>query len=365
LYLSTRAALAHLNRCDLDFLISVLLFALEPQELLHSNRFAILPSEQPVHVDRAVLARHYKFPASIGDICWNVCSEAALPWVAAVGTDQRSDRMSLNRNSRKQKLLMAVAAAAFICGSDFALAQRGEGGGGMQGGAGMQGGERSGAREDSGKSGGTQRAQPGMREKGGAEQKGSNARGAQGPERRDLTPGERGSNTRGAQGPERGRGTTGQGMDRTQERSGTTSREQRGRDRSEGSTTGQSDRREGTTGQSERRFEGSTDRRDRSTTTERGERSRSETNVNVEINEQQRSRIRDVVVSRRNIPRVSNVNFDIRVGTVVPRTVRFVTVPEEIVTIYPRFRRHRIVIVQDEILIIDPVTFRIVAVLPA
>jgi len=284
--------------------------------------------------------------------------------------------MSLNRNSRKQKLLMAVAAAAFICGSDFALAQRGEGGvqggaqggaevqGGARGGANVQGGARGGAREDSGRSGSTQRAQPGTRERSGAEQRGSNARGAQGPERRDLTPGERGSNTRGAQGPERGRGTTGQGMDRSQERSGTTSREQRGRDRFEGSTTGQSDRRDRTTGQSDRRFEGSNDRRDRSTT-ERGDRSRTNTNVNVEINEQQRSRIREVVVSRRNIPRVSNVNFDIRVGTVVPRTVRFVTVPEDIVRIYPRFRRHRIVIVQEEILIIDPVTYRIVAVLPA
>lgn len=250
--------------------------------------------------------------------------------------------MSLNRNSRKQKLLMAVAAAAFICGSDFALAQRGEAGGGVQGGANVQGGERGDARQ-----GGAQRAQPGMRERSGAEQKGSNARGAQGPER--------------------GRGTTGQGTDRAQsgatsrERSGTMSREQRGRDRFEGSTTGQSDRRERTTGQSDRR-EGSTDRRDRSTTVER---SRTDTNVNVEINDQQRSRIREVVVSRRNIPRVSNVNFDIRVGTVVPRTVRFVTVPEDIVRIYPRFRRHRIIIVQDEILIIDPVTFRIVAVFPA
>jgi Protein of unknown function (DUF1236) len=304
-----------------------------------------------------------KFPARVGDICLERVLRGCVALVATAGKDQRSDRMSLNRNSRKQKLLMAAAAAAFICGSDFALAQRVEGGGGVQGGASVQGGERGGAREDSGRSGGTQRSQPGMRERGGAEQKGSSARGAQGPERRDLTPGERGSNTRGAQGPERGRGTTGQ-ADRAQERSGATSREQRGRDRGESSTTGQSERRDRTTGQSDRRFEGSNDRRDRSTT-ERGERSRTDTNVNVEINEQQRSRIRDVVVSRRNIPRVSNVNFDIRVGTVVPRTVRFVTVPEEIVRIYPRYRRHRIVIVGDEILIIDPVTFRIVAVLPA
>src|SRR5262245_5635498 len=260
--------------------------------------------------------------------------------------------MSLNRN---QKLLMAVAAAAFICGSDFALAQRGEGGGGMQGGAGMQGGERGGARE--GGPGATQRSQPGMREQRGAEPRGSNMRGAQGPERRDLTPGDRGSNQRGAQGPERGRGTTGQGTDRTRERSGTAAREQRGR--SDGSTTGQSERRfEGTTGQSDRR-EGSRDRTDRSSTVGRSER------TNVEINEQQRSRIREVAISHRNIPRVSNVNFAIRVGTVVPRSVRFVTVPEDIVRIYPRFRRHRILIVSDEILIIDPVTYEIVAVLPA
>jgi hypothetical protein len=169
-------------------------------------------------------------------------------------------------------------------------------------------------------------------------------RGAQGPERRDLTPGNRGSNAREAQGPERGRGTTGQRIDR--ERSGASAREQRDRGRSEGSTTGQS----------ERRFE---DRRDRSATVGRGER------TNFELNEQQRSRVRQVVISHRNIPRLSNVNFDIRVGTVVPRTVRFITVPEDIVRIYPRFRRHRIVIVGDEILIIDPVTLQIVAVLPA
>jgi hypothetical protein len=85
----------------------------------------------------------------------------------------------------------------------------------------------------------------------------------------------------------------------------------------------------------------------------------------VEINEQQRSRIHDVIVARRDIPRVSNINVDLRVGTAVPRSVRFVSVPEEIVRIYPRFRRHRVVIIHDEIVIVDPVTFRIVAVFPA
>ena len=177
-------------------------------------------------------------------------------------------------------------------------------------------------------------------------------RGAQGPERRNLTPGERGSNAREAQGPERSRGTTGQGSDRAQERSRATSRER-------SSTTGQSERREGTSGQSDRRFEGSRERTDRSTTVGRSER------TNVEINEQQRSRIREVVTSRRNIPRLSRASFDVRVGGVVPRSVRFVAVPEDIWRIYPRFRRDRIVIVGDEILIIDPVMYEIIAVLPA
>jgi len=259
--------------------------------------------------------------------------------------------MSLNRN--KQMMLMAVAAATFICGSDFALAQqRPEGG--AQGGAGMQ---RGGAQERAAP-GGAQRAQPGMprgAEQRGAEPRGSNMRGAQGPERRELTPSQRGSNAREAQGPERSRGTTGQNTERLQERS-RTSREQRDRSRFEGSTTGQSERRFEGNNRSNQRFE---ERGNRSTTVGRSER------TNVELNEQQRTRIREVVTSHRNIPRLSRVNFAVRVGAVVPRTVRFIAVPEDIVRIYPRFRRDRIVIVDDEILIIDPVTFEILAVLPA
>jgi len=272
--------------------------------------------------------------------------------------------MSLIRN--KQMLLMAVAAAAFICGSDFALAQQRPEGGGAQGGARVQ--SQGGARAQGGEQGGARvQGQGGARvqgqgsarvqggEQGGARQERSNMRGAQGPERRELTPGQRGSNAREAQGPERSRGTTGQSSERLQERS-RTSREQRDRSRLEGSTTGQSERRFEGNNRSNQRFE---ERGNRSTTVGRSER------TNVELNEQQRTRIREVVTSHRNIPRLSRVNFAVRVGAVVPRTVRFIAVPEDIVRIYPRFRRDRIVIVDDEILIIDPVTFEILAVLPA
>jgi len=40
-------------------------------------------------------------------------------------------------------------------------------------------------------------------------------------------------------------------------------------------------------------------------------------------------------------------------------------VPEDVVSIFPRFRRHKFFIVDEEIVIVDPVTLEIVAVLPA
>ena len=39
-----------------------------------------------------------------------------------------------------------------------------------------------------------------------------------------------------------------------------------------------------------------------------------------------------------NAPRVTNVNFTINVGTVVPRTVRVVAVPATLVEIHPAWR---------------------------
>src|SRR5438067_10538486 len=44
-----------------------------------------------------------------------------------------------------------------------------------------------------------------------------------------------------------------------------------------------------------------------------------ETDVDVNIRADQRTRIHDVILSRRDIPRVNRVDFDIRVGTVIPR----------------------------------------------
>jgi hypothetical protein len=86
----------------------------------------------------------------------------------------------------------------------------------------------------------------------------------------------------------------------------------------------------------------------------------------VQLSEDQRSQIKTVIGHGRG-PRLSrsDVNFSISVGTRVPRSVHFVTLPSEIVRIVPQYRGYEYFLVEDEIVIIDPQTLEIVAVIPA
>ena len=62
-------------------------------------------------------------------------------------------------------------------------------------------------------------------------------------------------------------------------------------------------------------------------------------------------------------PKVTNVNFDIKVGTVVPRTVRVAPLPPTLIEIQPSWRGYMYFVYQDEIIVVEPGTLRIVAVL--
>ncbi len=84
----------------------------------------------------------------------------------------------------------------------------------------------------------------------------------------------------------------------------------------------------------------------------------------VQLSSQQRTKIRTTLINTK-VEHVTNVNFSISVGARVPRTVRFYPLPIEIVEFVPEYRGYDYIIVGDEILIIDPVTLEIVAVLPA
>jgi Protein of unknown function (DUF1236) len=79
---------------------------------------------------------------------------------------------------------------------------------------------------------------------------------------------------------------------------------------------------------------------------------------------EQRTKITSVI-REQHVQPVKNVNFSISVGTRVPRDVSYHPLPAEVVTIYPEWRGYDFVLVNEQILVIDPQTFEIVAVIDA
>jgi hypothetical protein len=86
-----------------------------------------------------------------------------------------------------------------------------------------------------------------------------------------------------------------------------------------------------------------------------------------ELSTQQRTEVRQTILQSGNVPRVSRseVNININVGTVVPRSVRLVSIPETIVRIRPAWRGFLYFVVDDEIIVVEPGSLKIVAVISA
>jgi hypothetical protein len=87
--------------------------------------------------------------------------------------------------------------------------------------------------------------------------------------------------------------------------------------------------------------------------------------ASVQLSQDQRTKIKDVIVRDRNVARVNSANFSVSVGARVPKDVHVSVLPPEIVTIVPEYRGFEYVMVGDQLLIIDPNTLEIVAILPA
>jgi len=90
------------------------------------------------------------------------------------------------------------------------------------------------------------------------------------------------------------------------------------------------------------------------------------TRSRISLSSQQRTRIHNVVLHRGFISRfrVTDVNFDVRVGVRVPRSFHLFVVPEDIVIIAPQFRGYRCFVFDDELVIVDAFTFEIIAIIP-
>jgi hypothetical protein len=85
----------------------------------------------------------------------------------------------------------------------------------------------------------------------------------------------------------------------------------------------------------------------------------------VSLTQEQRSKIRTTVIQGGKAPKIerSQINFSLNVGAVVPRSVRVVAVPPTLVEIHPAWRGYMYFVVGDELVIVEPRTLKIVAVL--
>jgi hypothetical protein len=240
----------------------------------------------------------------------------------------RATKEELMRNS----LLATIAAAALVAGT-IAVSGQGMQGGGAGGGA---GGAPS-AQGGGGGTGGAPSAAPAEKmdrgSKGGG---GTTGQGTGSQMDRGTGQMDRGQSSQPGAAQERGQTGQPQMRDQPQPRTGQTPQQQKGQ-------TGQQQK--GQPGTQQQTGQGQTGAASASLTTE------------------QRSKIKTTVLRGGNVNRVSNVNFNISVGTVVPRSVHLVTVPATILEVHPAWRGFLYFVVNDEIIIVEPGTLRIVAVI--
>jgi len=85
--------------------------------------------------------------------------------------------------------------------------------------------------------------------------------------------------------------------------------------------------------------------------------------TNVNLTAEQKTKIRTTIIQSKSAPKVANVNFSLNVGTVVPRTVNIVAVPPTLVEVYPTWRGYRYFVVGERVVIVEPNSLKIVAIL--
>jgi hypothetical protein len=81
------------------------------------------------------------------------------------------------------------------------------------------------------------------------------------------------------------------------------------------------------------------------------------------LSTEQRTKITTIV--RQNKVEPAHLNVSIRVGTRVPESVRFYPLPAEVFVVYPEWRGYNYILVGNQILVINPRTHEIVAILDA
>jgi hypothetical protein len=81
------------------------------------------------------------------------------------------------------------------------------------------------------------------------------------------------------------------------------------------------------------------------------------------LSTEQRTKITTIIRQQKVEP--AHLNVSVRVGTRVPESVRFYPLPAEVFVVYPEWRGYSYILVGDQILVINPRTHKIVAILEA
>lgn len=240
----------------------------------------------------------------------------------------------------KRTLLISVAALALTAGGTLAYAQTGGGAGG--GGAGAGGGAGGGT---------TPMANPAA-PTGGANVKEDVAPGTKAPAKaaqdrgtQDKKATQQAPSTKQSADDKAGAPATKQTQDGKSGQPSTTQQSQDGKSGQQPGTTTQQQTQSPATGGSKQGASGAT-----------------MTSKSVSLTTEQKTTIRSTVLTS-SAPRVTNVNFDVKVGVAVPRTVRIAPLPATIISIEPEWRGYMYFVYNDEIIVVEPRTLQIVAVL--
>lgn len=280
------------------------------------------------------------------------------------------------------RLMMTVAAAALIAGTGFANAQGMSGHGGAAaggaGGAGMQqSAPSSPSASPSGGAANHEESSSGMKSSQSEERGGAANRSAQ-QDTKSGTVGEKSMGEKSAQESSKGdhsksmssqneKGAAGKDMKAEDQRHGNMKAEGQERDhnmKAEGREDRNNNRAEGREmNRDTNRAEGREN--DRAAGARGEERSTvGQAGAGAKLTTEQRTKITTVIRDQHVSP-VNNINFAISVGTRVPREVGFHPLPADIVTIYPDWRGYEFFLARDQIVVVDPRTLEIVAVLNA
>jgi Protein of unknown function (DUF1236) len=255
----------------------------------------------------------------------------------------------------RKRFMMSVAAAALIAGTGFAYAQ-GTGGGTSHGGAASPGGAAThgGASPDmkSTESGEMKDAQSGEKTEG--------AKGQRAEE--NTTPGQKSKSmssgtNEGAKADSKDMKAEGHDskMNSAQSKEGTSSKE--------GTTSKESMSKEGTSKEgpssAQNKPNPTESKTTESKTTESKTTGNAATSATTAPPAEKRTEISSAIRSEK-VEEVTNVNFNISVGTAIPNTVRFYPLPSRIVEIYPDWSGYEFILVHGRYIIVRPQTREIV-----